>query len=264
MKGSVKQVMSETILLNFDLSKPGTMKRFTILTLLLSTFFISCRFTTGKRINGNGNITTESRQVGSFSGVNVSSDIDVYIKQDSIASVKIETDENLLEFVHITIDDGILEIEEEDGFNLRSAKGIKVYVSGPSFKSFEVSGASNIYGENKITGNNEIDIQISGAGSLKMELNAPAIRAELSGASHLGLKGETKNLRLDGSGASSIDCFDLMSEETQVDLSGASNADVYASVKLVANVSGASDVKYIGNAAVTQDVSGAGSVKKVK
>ena len=47
-------------------------------------------------------------------------------------------------------------------------------------------------------------------------------------------------------------------------MSGAGDAEVFASVKLDVEVSGASDVKYKGNAAVSQDVSGAGSVKKVR
>jgi hypothetical protein len=50
-----------------------------------------------------------------------------------------------------------------------------------------------------------------------------------------------------------------------VKLSGASGAEVFASVKLDANASGASHVKYKGNPAeVGQSVSGAASVKKAE
>ena len=47
-------------------------------------------------------------------------------------------------------------------------------------------------------------------------------------------------------------------------MSGACDAEVFASVKLDVKASGASDVKYKGNAAVSQHVSGAGNVKKVQ
>ena len=57
--------------------------------------------------------------------------------------------------------------------------------------------------------------------------------------------------------------MDLLTENTRVDISGASSADVFASVKLDVQASGASGVKYRGAAAVTQDVSGASNVKKV-
>jgi len=55
-----------------------------------------------------------------------------------------------------------------------------------------------------------------------------------------------------------------MAENTQVELSGAGDAQVFASVKLDVRVSGAADVKYKGNATVSQSVRGAGSVKKVE
>ena len=50
-----------------------------------------------------------------------------------------------------------------------------------------------------------------------------------------------------------------------MDISGAGSAEVYASVKLDAEVSGAGTVRYKGNATnVSQHVSGAGSVNKVE
>ncbi|MCP2936704.1 DUF2807 domain-containing protein, partial [Salmonella enterica subsp. enterica serovar Typhimurium] len=65
--------------------------------------------------------------------------------------------------------------------------------------------------------------------------------------------------------ASDAKCFDLKSENTKVEISGAGDAEVFASVQLDARVSGAGSVKYKGNAAsVNQKVSGAGSVKKVE
>ncbi len=248
----------------FDTTKPSGMKRFIILSLFFSSLFSSCVFIGGKRIRGNGKITTQGRTVNAFTSVDVMNSIDVYVKQDSVVSVKIEADENLLEYVQVTVDDGTLEIREEKGYNLRSTKGIKVYVSGPSFKNFEASGACDIYSQNKISSNSEIGLSASGASSIKMELNAPVVNADLSGASHINLRGETKNFIADGSGASNIKCFDLLTEETHVELSGASDAEVFASIKLDVHVSGAADVRYKGNATVSKEVSGAGSVKKVE
>jgi hypothetical protein len=97
-----------------------------------------------------------------------------------------------------------------------------------------------------------------------MEVDAPRIKAEVSGSGSIYLKGQTKDVYLDLTGAGHAHCFDLLSESTKVDISGAGSAEVYASVKLEADVSGAGNVKYKGNATdVKQNVSGAGSVQKV-
>jgi hypothetical protein len=240
------------------------MKRFIIFSLLISMIFISCGYIGGKRIRGNGNIKTESRTTGQFSSVDVSGNIDVYVRQDSVASVKIETDENLLEYMQITVDGGTLEIREEKGYNLRSSKSIKVFVSGPSFKHFESSGACDIYSENQINSAEPVTINLSGACNVKMDLKVPKIKVDLSGAGTITLKGETKDFTVDGSGSTDVKCFELMTENTNIEMSGAGDAEVFASVKLDVHVSGAADVKYKGNATVNQSVSGAGSVKKVE
>jgi hypothetical protein len=96
-----------------------------------------------------------------------------------------------------------------------------------------------------------------------MEVEAPKVTADISGSGTIDLKGQTKDFDLGLSGAAKARCFDMMAENTEVDISGAGSADVYASVKLDADVSGAGSVKYRGGAAqVNQHVSGAGSVKK--
>ena len=99
---------------------------------------------------------------------------------------------------------------------------------------------------------------------MKIELDAPEVYADLSGACSVQLKGSTKNLRMEGSGSSDFKCMELLAENVEVDISGSGYAEVYASVKLDVDVSGAGDIKYKGNATVNQHVSGAGSVKKVE
>ena len=54
-----------------------------------------------------------------------------------------------------------------------------------------------------------------------------------------------------------------MAENVKVEISGAGDADVYASVKLYVRASGAGSVIYKGNPGINQSISGAGSVKKV-
>jgi hypothetical protein len=136
-------------------------------------------------------------------------------------------------------------------------------VSAPALNKFYASGACNFKSENKITVADNVDIHLSGSCDASLDLKTPKITADLSGASSLQLKGETKDLDIDGSGSTDIKCFDLMTETTSIDLSGSGDAEVYASVKLNVDLSGAADVKYKGSASVNQSTSGSASVKKV-
>lgn len=225
---------------------------------------VSCNFMGGKRIKGNGVIKTETRSAGTFNGIDVSGNADVYVKQDSAYSVRIETDENLMEYLVVENKNGILDIHQKEGTNLRPSKAIKVYVSGPSFKSFDASGACDYFSENLITSTEAISINLSGSCDIKMELKAPKIDADLSGSGSITLKGEAKDFEVGGSGSTDVHCFELLTENTSVQISGSGSAEVFASIKLDVSVSGSGDVKYKGNGVVSQSISGSGSVKKAE
>lgn len=234
-----------------------------LLFFLILSVTLSCDFL-GERIQGNGNIRSEDRSTDSFTGVDIGGSIHLYVTQGPAYSVRVETDENLMEFIEVRTSGNELHIGQRNNTNLQPSQQIKVYVSTPALSSLGASGASHIYGTNKITATGPFDIDVSGASHLELDLNAPVVEAEASGASYIQVKGETRELRIDGSGSSEIDCPALMAETVYVDVSGATSAEVFASVKLDAHASGASHVKYRGNAAVDKNVSGAGSVSKVK
>jgi hypothetical protein len=239
------------------------MRQIFILAVSSLVFFSSCREIFAKRIRGNGNITTQTRSAGEFNSIDVSGSIDVYIKQDSTSSIKVEADENLQQYIE-TIDDGkVLRIKTQEGYNLRSSRQIKVYVSAATFKKFEASGACDIFSEGNISSSSDIDIDMSGSCDATLDLTAPKVSAGVSGACTLKLKGQTKDFSVDGSGSTDIKCYDLLAENVDLDISGAGDAEVYASVKLTGDISGAASVHYKGNAQTDIHTSGATSVKKV-
>jgi hypothetical protein len=240
------------------------MKKLFLLALLGSLVFMSCRQVFGKKIRGNGNVKTDVRTVSSdFSKVDVSGAIDLYVSHSETRSIKIETDENLLEFIETIQDGDRLIIRPEKGVNLKPRNTIKVFVSSPDFTYFEVSGACDIYSENKILSSSEIVIDLSGSCKADLELNTPKLMVDASGSSHIILKGETKDFSVDGSGSTNVRSAELMAENVSLEISGAGSAEVFASVSLDVDISGAASVKYRGSPKVNQKISGAGSVKKV-
>jgi putative autotransporter adhesin-like protein len=234
------------------------------MALAFSFVFASCHNFMGKRIRGNGNIRSEDRTVGSFKNVDVSGAAKVYVSQGDQHSVKVEADDNLLPFIEVAQQDDKIIVREKPGYNLKPTGDILVYVTSPVYNKIEASGACDIIGQGKITNPEDFELHVSGAGDINMEVDAPQLTAEVSGSGNINLKGQTKDVDLQLTGAGHAHCYDLLAENTKVDITGAGSAEVYASVKLDADVSGAGSVSYKGNAGtVNQKVSGAGSVKKV-
>ena len=234
---------------------------FSLIIILVLTS--GCRGFGGRGIRGSGVIKKEGRAVSSFTNVHVSGAIDVYVKQDSVSSVKVEGDDNLLQYIEVQTNGSTLEIYTRDHVNLRATDKIKVYVSNPSYREFEVRGASSIRSENQIISTETLVVDLSGASEGRLDVDAPKVSIEVSGASNVTMRGKTKDIEAGASGASEIKCFDLLAENVDVESNGASNAEVYASVKIIPHASGASSVSYKGNAVVEdKQESGASSVNK--
>lgn len=223
----------------------------------------SCNMFGGKRVSGNGKITTQSRNVSSFNSIDASGSVKVHVRQDSSSSVKIETDENLMEYVDVYVKGTTLVVKAKDGFNLDPSKDLIVYTSAPVFKSIDVSGSGDIISDNIISGGGPLEMGVSGSGNINVQVALPKVSVEVSGSGNVLLKGTAKEFDGSISGSGSIKAFDLTTDITSLHLSGAADAEVTANQKLDVEVSGSGDVKYKGNAAVSQRISGSGSVKKV-
>lgn len=224
----------------------------------------SCRNFMGKRVRGSGNIHKEERPVNNFKEVEVGGAAKVMVSQGDKSAVQVEADDNLLQYIEVFQEGDKVYVREKKGFHLLPSGDINIYVTSPVYSRISASGACDIIGQNKISNPEDLHLEVTGAGDIKMEVDAPKLSAEVSGSGSIKLKGQTKDVDLELTGAGHAYCYDLLAENTKVDISGAGSAEVYASVKLDAQVSGAGNVSYKGNATdVNQHVSGAGSVKKV-
>ena len=242
--------------------KLSAMKNLFLFSLLILFFASGCDDLGGRRVRGSRNITTQTRNVSGFNSIDAGGAIEIIVRQDSSTSVKVETDDNLQEYVEVYTEGSTLEIHTESHVNLRPSRKIVVYISNPQFRNFEVSGASSIRSENEIVSNEMLRVDIHGASEGKLEFNAPKIYVDLTGASHITIRGRTKDFEGEASGASELKCFELLSENTDVSVTGASSAEVYASVKLAGSASGASNIRYKGNATTSVSTSGASGMSK--
>ena len=238
------------------------MKKITIILLGTIVLLNSCMWN-GHRIKGNGNVVTENKQVGDFTGVELHASFDVFLSEGSATSIKIEAEENIIPHIEMHVLNGVLNIETEDNIWLSTRKPVKIYITSPGYSNIQVSSSGTITGQTKITNATKLGIGVSGSGDLKLDVDAPEIESNVSGSGEMSLSGETKKFNGDVSGSGNINAMNLKSEESDLQVSGSGNIDVYASVKLDANVSGSGNVRYKGDAQVTKNTSGSGEVKKV-
>ena len=225
--------------------------------LLAIVFLCSC-----DQMSGSGNIVTEKRETGDFKGISAGGAFEVEVKIGPDTEVKVEADDNIMQYIETEVRGGVLRIETQDGINFNDAH-FKVYVTTPELNRVNSSGASHVVLKDPIRSKGRISLDVSGAGRINGSVDAPEVDAEVSGAAKIELSGKTRNYKARVSGSGDLRTSELKSESTDVEVSGAGNAQVHASVSLKANASGAGNIHYRGGAAVQQNTSGAGNVKKV-
>lgn len=240
------------------------MRNKVLVAFLLATFLGSCEYINSKRVRGNGDHQSETRNEKGFQSVELSGSFHLYARQDSAYSVRVEADANLLNYIETYVYKNTLIIRNKRGVRLNPTSSVKVYISSPGYRFFDISGASELNTEGRLNASDELFVDLSGASSANMDIRSPKTEFDITGASRATIRGETKDLTIDGSGASKFHGYDLLSENTSVDISGACGAEVYSSVKLKASASGASHIYYKGNATVDQETSGASSIKKAE
>jgi hypothetical protein len=147
--------------------------------------------------------------------------------------------------------------------SLSGASKLKEFSCGGESAKLSLSGASML--KNCTFKGNRIDATLSGASDASfrsVEVNSCKVNA--SGASNFSGRGYAAISLFTGSGASNFKTFDLESENLDINLSGASNAEVTVNQTIKGRLTGASTLKYKNATNVQVDVEGASSIRRIE
>jgi len=236
------------------------MKSFLLLAATIILLY-SCNYIRGERVRGNGDMITQDRNPGNFSGVVASGSFDVHITTGT-NQLKIEGEDNILPYIETIVENNTLKISTKEGYWLKPKRDITIYVSAPDYQNVEVHGSGNIIGDNTINSNNSLDVEIHGSGDIRMDVHAPKVQATISGSGSIRLGGETTVFDGEINGSGDIKAYDMKAAESKVEIGGSGTAEVSAANKLNVEVNGSGDVRYRGNPQVSSNIRGSGSVVK--
>lgn len=218
-------------------------------------FFSACRYRTG-----SGNIVTEKRSTGSFTGVSAAGGFQVEIKNGPAEEVTVEADDNLIKYIETDVSGGQLRIRLKV-HNVNDAH-LKVFITAPEINKLNASAAADIEAKDGLKSSGEINLQASSAAKITTAVDAPSVKADASSAGEISLSGRTKNFTAESSSGSNIKASQLLSENTVATASSGASAHVHASVTLEANASSGGNINYLGGANVKVSQSSGGSVNK--
>jgi len=232
-----------------------------VLLLLAGLFFAACDFDVNS-IRGDKNVVSVEKQLSHFDAIEVSGMFKVYLVEGDNPMIQIVTDENLQQYVKAEIENNTLKLGMK-GSNSYSPTEMKAYITVNYLSELSLSGATSLSSDHIIQSDN-MAISISGAGDMDLRINTNNLRTNISGAGSVKIGGNANSHHIRISGVASLNCLKLQTRDTDVSISGAGSAKVYATQMLDASVSGVGSIRYDGNPQSTRfNTSGAGSINPI-
>jgi hypothetical protein len=211
-------------------------------------------------IQGNGQKTTEAREVPPFERVSMRGSIDAVVKVGPAQSVAITIDSNLMPHVVTRVEDGRLVIETDEDLSWKGLARAEITV--PRLRAFGVSGSSDATIEGG-TGE-DLELSTSGSGDIRWHGEAKALEVATSGSGDVSVSGRADTAEISTSGSGDVQGRDLTVRDAEVRTSG--SGDVWlrlAGGTLRASTSGSGDVTWSGDGTVAQArSSGSGEIRR--
>jgi hypothetical protein len=228
------------------------------IALLALTGFSSCMMNC---VHGSNNLQSEDRKVENFTGIHVSGDYKITLKQDSSLTMHITADDNLLKYIRTSISGNTLKIDSKKSFCTKQPVTITIGVR--NLEELKGSGAIEFISDGKLNVK-DMDLRLSGAGKIDLDLNATNVTTHGSGATEIKLKGQATSHAVSLTGSGKLDALDFVVNKYDIQSTGATECKINVLTELNIHSTGAADIKYKGApTTINQSKTGALDLKKI-
>jgi hypothetical protein len=234
--------------------KIKTLSKIMLLTTTIIGFVACDRYC----LEGNGKIKSEYRVVSEFTGVENNTSFDVKITNDTVFSIRVDADENLLESINTSVRDGNLIIEGENGQCIDSYSGALIDIRMPELEMAELNGSGSMDVFNFDC--SSLVVKNTGSGDMEIRsLSVNELTVILSGSGDIFLDGTAAEVHYSLSGSGDIEGFDLKVDDCFVKNSGSGDVICFVYNHLDIDLTGSGDVVYAGPSTLIVDKKNSGS-----
>ena len=260
------------------------LSRYFFVLVILACLVLSsgCRMVLNEGARGNGDLTTETRQVDSFDAVELACQGDLVISLGEREELVIRAESNLLEHITSEVSGGELNLRAARGVNLRPTKSIRYELTVRSLEAISSTGSGDIVAprlrsermELRLTGSGDLDLEgletgdgslrITGSGDAEIgRLVAEAFSLRITGSGDVKiLDGGVRGFEAQVTGSGDCKAADLETRTAKVRISGSGGVSVHVDETLDCHISGSGDVRYSGDPDVDVTTTGSGRAKR--
>lgn len=230
-------------------------------TLLLVTAVIAGSSSCKKDHVGSGPVTTQTRTVTGFTGIDLRMNGNVFYNNDTAWKLEVSAKQSIHSILRTDVVNGMLVIRYNDDETYDNDESIRINVSGPGLNKFNLNTSGSIFCENNIETTNLI-VHSSGSGDITLKnVIANSIKAESTQSGAIRATGGTANSEILNSDASGkIDLSAIAAKQVTAHTIGSGDISVKVSDMLTATIDGSGSIYFRGYPALTSSISGSGRI----
>lgn len=231
------------------------------MTNVIAWIFVGATFVSCTREVGIGEVSTEVREVATFSKIELSNSADVEIIPGDTLLVEVSDYENLLNNIEVETRGNTLVIKNKPLRVALRNSCAKVKISMPgTLSSIAVSGSGNVDVRECVS--KSVTVTISGSGNVtaSSSANLESITTEISGMGNVAFQGTGNSVVAIISGSGNVQFKDFVSNQTDCTISGSGDMKTHTLDELNVTISGSGNITYYGNPGVNTRISGSGKI----
>lgn len=174
-------------------------------------------------VRGNGQVSTQSRELTPFSQVKFLGSFDVILVPGSHPGAELSGEDNLFSYIRTEVRDQTLLISTQSGYHIHFTRPMTVRVSVGELENISLLGSGDLHGKGTISGNNMV-VRLQGSGNISLNLNVRGIlKTMVTGSGNLSLSGKASQASLSLTGSGNIDATRLRAGNWETNKVGSGN-----------------------------------------
>ena len=255
-----------------------------ILSILACTISIDgVQNISGTSVQGSGNLGEEERTISHVSSVELAMPGTLHITVGESESLRIEAEDNLLEYIETDGIAGRLVIQTRPGSMIMATQPFNFYLTVVALDKLTASSSGDIVSEalqaDQFTAQinssgdlsidgldcNSLDVQINSSGNVTIsELEAESIAVNISSSGSVDiLGGEVERQSIDINSSGEYRASDVASLEADVHINSSGSATIRVSEQLTGSLMSSGSIRYIGDPEVDVSTSSSGDVEQI-
>lgn len=214
-------------------------------------------------IKGSGMVNVDHRKLEAFSQVTLNIPGQVFLQEGDTSSIAIEGDDNIIPYIESQVDHGRLTLRSSQGVAFSSKLPLTYKIVSPHFSLIEANGSLSVKTDGTLS-SELLDIFINGSSDITLSANTKELKLQITGAGNAKFMGTTSQETISIQGTGQCDAAGLKSSDCKVNISGSGNALVQVTNTLDVRIRGTGRVEYSGSPKLSQNIAGMGSVQPIQ